>query len=630
MTVLRKWLLLILGLLLAETKCAESSNKEWWETALVYQIWPRGFQDTDGNGEGDLKGIISRLDYLNDLGIDAIWLNPVYPSPLIDSGYDISNYIDINPLFGNLEQFDEFVKEAHHRDVKVMLDIVPNHSSDVHKWFLLSIDNIHPYNNYYVWSNGSIDENGTRTPPNNWVSTYSDKEGSAWTWHDKRQQWYYHKFHESQPDLNLRNENVVQELLDVFNFWLKRGVDGFRINGVSYFFEDKVLRDEPIGKSGSYTSGLPENTNLLYTFRSYIDNWVETNNATSKLLIAESYDSDETLIALYGNKTHAGIPPFNFRFIDCIRNTSTAGYIKNILDDWFKILPDNATTNWVLSNHDNSRAASRIGLNRVDGLHMLSLLLPGQAYTYYGEEIAMLDRKMLWNETIDPMGRSRTNVTYEKYSRDPARTPMQWNSDSSAGFSTNETTYLPLHPDYLDRNVKMQQLQKQSNLNTYKSLTTLRREKVFTHGDYELTTLNNDRVLILRRFFEDYPTYLIVINLNLRQEKVNLTSLYPNLEDSMEIVIASSNAVYVTARISGNNFLLTANAAYVLKAKEIKETTTDSNTESTTENCACNETSTIPTSSTTKSGKNAAAVAASISMLRLIINAFATILFFKF
>ncbi|XP_043255115.1 maltase 1-like [Colletes gigas] len=589
----------------------QSSGKEWWETALVYQIWPRGFQDTDGNGEGDLKGIISRLDYLNDLGIDVIWLNPVYPSPLIDSGYDISNYTDINPLFGSLEQFDELVKEAHHRDVKVMLDIVPNHSSDVHKWFLQSIDNIHPYNNYYVWSNGSIDESDARTPPNNWVSTYSDKEGSAWTWHDKRKLWYYHKFHESQPDLNLRNENVVQELLDVFNFWLKRGVDGFRINGVSYFFEDKVLRDEPIGKNGSYTSGLPENTALLYTFRSYIDKWVETNKATSKLLVAESYDSDETLIALYGNKTHAGIPPLNFRFIDCIRNTSTAQYIKTILDDWFKILPANATTNWVLSNHDNSRAASRIGLNRVDGLHMLSLLLPGQAYTYYGEEIAMLDRKI-------------TNLTYEKYSRDPARTPMQWNSDSSAGFSTNKITYLPLNPDYLERNVKMQELQKQSNLNTYKSLATLRREKVFTHGDYELTTLNNDRVLILKRFFENHPTYVIVINLNLRQEKVNLTSLYPNLEDSMEIVIASSNAVHVTSHISGNNLLLTANAAYVLKAKEIKETTTDSSTESST------ETSTISTSSTTKSGKNTAAVAASTSMLRLIINAFAIILFSKF
>lgn len=520
--------------------------------------------------------------------------------------------------------------------MKVILDIVPNHSCDEHKWFLLSTDNIQPYDNYYVWSNGSIDKNGNNVPPNNWVSTYSDREGSAWTWHDKRQQWYYHKFHKSQPDLNLRNENVLQKLLNVFDFWLRRGVDGFRIDAVSYLFEDKDLRDEPIVGGGTFTSGLPENADLLYTFRSHIDNWVETNNATSKLLIAESYDTDKTLITLYGNATHKGIPPFNFRFITHVRNTSTAERIKNVVQDWFAILPGNASTNWVLSNHDNSRAASRIGLNRVDGLHMLSLLLPGQAYTYYGEEIAMLDRKMLWNETIDPMGRSRTNETYERYSRDPARTPMQWNSNISAGFSTNEITYLPLHPDYIERNIEKQQLRKRSNLNTYKSLTILRRDRVFTHGDYELATLNNDRVLILKRFFDNYPTYIVIVNLGLRQEKVNLTSLYPNLGDSMEIIVASSNAVHVTKTVSVDSLTLTANAAYVLKANELKGTTTEFDTESTVENCACTcettssiEPTTISTSSTTEAEKNSTSI--SISMLQLIISTtFTAILLFKF
>lgn len=261
-------------------------DKQWWETALIYQIWPRGFQDSDGNGEGDLKGIINRLDYLKDLGIDAIWLNPIYSSPLIDSGYDISNYTDINPLFGNLQDFDELIREAHNRDLKVILDIVPNHSSDQHEWFLLSSQNIKPYNDYYIWANGFTDGN-KKIPPNNWVSTYNDEEGSAWTWHDKRKQWYYHKFHKSQPDLNLRNENVLQELLNVFNFWLKKNVDGFRISAVSYFYEDIDLKNE---FKGNRTSGLPENTALVYKFRSYIDDWVKKNNATSKLLIAEYYE----------------------------------------------------------------------------------------------------------------------------------------------------------------------------------------------------------------------------------------------------------------------------------------------------------------------------------------------------
>ncbi|XP_046144817.1 probable maltase isoform X2 [Osmia bicornis bicornis] len=571
-------LLLHAVVLVAAVKCEELVDKEWWETALVYQIWPRGFQDSNGDGEGDLKGIINRLDYLQNLGIDTIWLNPVYSSPLIDSGYDISNYTDINPVFGNLEYFDEFIEEAHNRDLKVILDVVPNHSSNEHKWFLQSSKNVSPYNDYYIWENGTKDEKGKNIPPNNWISTYSDEKGSAWTWHDTRQQWYYHKFHESQPDLNLRNENVLQELLNVFDFWLKRGVDGFRINAVSYFFEDQELRNEPNIGNGSYTTGLPENTALIYRFRSYINDWVETNNASSKLLIAESYDSDDVLISFYGNDTHEGIPPINFRFITNIQNTSTAGQIKNVLQDWIQKLPNNASTNWVLSNHDNSRAASRIGLNRVDGLHMLNLLLPGQAYTYYGEEIAMLDRKMSWNETIDPLGRSRTKATYEKYSRDPARTPMQWSSDTSAGFSTNKTTYLPVHPEYTDRNVKAQENKTQSNLNTYKALAALRKDQVFTHGDFEFATLNNDHIFVLKRFLKNSPIYVVVINLGLRQERVNLTSLYPNLGDSMEIVVASSNAVHVSKVISTRNFVLTANAALVLKGKEKDPPASESST----------------------------------------------------
>ncbi|XP_026670847.1 maltase 1-like [Ceratina calcarata] len=512
-------------------------------------------------------GIISRLDYLQDLGIDAILLAPIYASPLIDSGYDISNYTSINPLLGNLQDFDELIEEAHKRQLKVILDVVPNHTSEKHEWFQLSSRNIKPYGDYYVWSRKS-----TWKPPNNWVSTHSDVEGSAWTWHSTKRQWYYHKFHKSQPDLNLRNENVIQELLDVFKFWLKRDVDGFRIGGVSYLYEDEDLRDEPAGANGSYTSGLPESTALVYKFRSYIDDWVAANNATSKLLIAESRDSDEKLISLYGNGTHKGIAPFNFRFITSIRNTSTAEQIKNVLEGWIKKLPNNTSTNWVLSNHDNSRAASRIGLNRVDGLHMLSLLLPGQAYTYYGEEIAMLDRKMSWSETIDPMGCSRTKETYANYSRDPERTPMQWNSNISAGFSTNKITYLPVHPEYAKRNIEVQRNQTRSNLNIYKSLTALRKDQIFTHGDYKFAGLNNDRVFVMRRSLANNPIYYIVaVNLELRQETLNLTSLYRNVEDSAEIVVASSNAVNIT---SERHYMLSANAGLVLKVVDKCDTTT--------------------------------------------------------
>ncbi|XP_078034890.1 maltase 2 [Augochlora pura] len=545
-------------------------EKEWWENALVYQIWPRGFQDSNGDGEGDLKGIISRLDYIQELSVDAIWLNPIYPSPMIDSGYDVSNYSDIHQLFGTLDDFDLLIKEAHNRGIKVILDLVPNHSSNKHEWFLMSTTRNVRYSDYYIWADGSIDRNGQRVPPNNWVSTYSEEPGSAWTWNIRRQQWYYHKFHETQPDLNLRNEDVLGEMLNVIDFWLARGVDGFRIGAVSYLIEDKDLRDEPDVGNGDYTAGLSENVALVYKFRSYINHWINAEKSTPKLLILESHDSDDKLIALYGNATSKGVPPFNFRFITSVRNNSKAEQIKNVLGSWLNKIPDNANTNWVLSNHDNSRVATRIGLNRVDGLHMLSLLLPGQAYTYYGDEIAMLNTKISWYDTIDPMGKSRTRETYEKYSRDPARTPMQWNSDPSAGFSTNWRTYLPLHPEYLSRNVEAQRNATQSNLNTYKMLSKLRKEAVFTHGGYELATSNNDRVFVLKRFLKNHPTYIVVVNLGLLQENVNLTALYPNIEATMKIVVASSNAVSTMEAVSTEKLVLSANAAYVLQSTAVK------------------------------------------------------------
>ncbi|XP_012219493.1 probable maltase [Linepithema humile] len=572
----------------------QPADKEWWKTTLVYQIWPRGFQDSDDDGEGDLKGIISRLDYIKSLGIETIWINPIYSSPFIDSGYDVDNYTDINFIFGNFDDFDNLVKEAHNKELKIILDIIPNHSSDRHEWFQLSIRNIEPYIDYYIWANGSIDSDNEKIPPNNWMSTYIDVPGSAWTWHAGKEQWYYHKFHSSQPDLNLRNEKVIKELMNIFHFWLDKNVDGFQINAVPYFFEDEALRNEL--EKGTYTSGLPESTALLYTFRQYVDDWVSTrNNTTSKLLIAESYDSDANLMAYYGNSTHKGIPPFNFKFITQIHNNSNASYIKQILEEWIERLPENTSTNWVLSNHDNSRAASRIGLNRVDGLHMLSLLLPGQAYTYYGDEIAMLDAKILWNKTIDPIGCARGIEEYEFFSRDPARTPMQWNSQTSAGFSTNNITYLPVHPAYVHRNVEVQENNEKSNLKTYRKLASLRKNPIFTDGDYKFASLNNDRVLVLKRFLENNPVYIILVNLGLQQEIVNLTSLYPNLEDILKIYAASSNAIDIMDTVPRDNIILSLNAAVVVTATEENKSTDDptaNTTTSSTENTSTENTST--------------------------------------
>ncbi|XP_024938936.1 uncharacterized protein LOC107265869 [Cephus cinctus] len=568
-------ILLLLGtfvLLSGKGSNADLENKEWWENTIVYQIWLRGFQDSDGDGEGDIRGIINRLDHLEQLGLETIWLSPIYTSPLIDSGYDVSDYVNINPLFGTLDDFNELVEKAHDKDLKVMLDVVPNHSSDEHYWFNASVHSVEPYTSYYTWANGTV-VNGTNVPPNNWISTYSTEAGSAWTWNEIRQQWYYHKFHRSQPDLNLRNAAVVQELLNILTFWLERDVDGFHFSSASYLFENEELLDEPTAGCGSHTSGLPENSGLLYEIHAHIADWITSSNSTSKLLIAGSDDDDNTLISYYGNDTHTGISPFNYRLIKDISANTNASTLKAVIEEWLELLPANHSTNWVLSNHDHSRVPSRISLNHVDGLHILSFLLPGQTFTYYGEEIGMLDTTISWNQTIDPLACAQTQDTYTTYSRDPARTPMQWDTTTSAGFSTNNSTYLPVNSNYLTRNVETQLNHDLANIQTFKALASLKKKATITHGDYEISAVNNDRVLVLKRSLEGYSTYVAVINLGLARQTVNLTELYSDVPEYLYIAVASNNAVTNSTMISVDTVILTANAALVLTDEEPENTT---------------------------------------------------------
>ncbi|XP_020290811.1 maltase A3-like [Pseudomyrmex gracilis] len=620
MLTLARYVALIssLGFLTSVATGNEQKNKEWWETTLVYQIWPRGFQDSDNDGEGDLKGIISKLDYLEDLGIETIWLNSIYESPFIDSGFDVSNFTNVNSLFGTMKDFEDLVKQVHVRGMKIILDFIPNHSSDQHIFFKRSVNKRKSYTDYYIWADGGVDDNGTRTPPNNWVSTYSDTEGSAWTWNNERKQWYYHKFHHTQPDFNLRNEDLLGELEQSLEFWLLKGVDGFCIHSVPYFFEDGALRNESVAGSGAYTFGLPESTALLYRLRQFVDDYATKSKVDPKLLIAESYDaSHENLMKYYGNSTHKGVQPFNFNFITRIRNDSDASDVKQIVDEWMKLLPQNSPTNWVISNHENSRAAARISLNLIDGLHMLALLLPGQAYTYYGDEIAMLDTKITWEATIDPMGCAKGQDKFENFSRDPARTPMQWNSEVAAGFSKNKTTYLPVNSDYVSRNVKIQKNKLKSNLHTYKELASLRKKEVFRNGDYELASLNDHRVLVLRRFLKDYYVYITVINFGLRTELIDLTKIYPDLIETLDVVVSSSNAILSQSFVWRNNIMLTANAALVLKAERyVEETSTASTITSTTSTVA-------PSSSTTESDNEASSFT---SALHLVISAVITVM----
>ncbi|XP_046740865.1 maltase 1-like [Diprion similis] len=558
----------VLGIILAltvQTKAENSTNKEWWEDTIVYQIWTRSFQDSDSDGIGDLQGVKSRLSHFVDLGVETIWLNTIYPSPLSDSGYDVTDYVNIDSVYGDLDDFDELITAAHDLGLKVILDFIPNHSSINHTWFNASAYRTDPYTDYYIWDNGTTNSSGYSLPPNNWESILSDEgEGSAWSWNEIRQQWYLHQFTANEADLNLRNDAVIEELLDILDFWLDRGVDGFYINGVPYFLEDDDLTDNPTG-SLIHTFGLADNVGLLSKFRERIDTWVLRNNNITKFVVAEGFENTENLMAYYGNDTNKGIAPVNIHFIKEFTSTTNASYIKSTIDEWISALPSNQTSNWKLSNQDYSRISSRYGLNRADGLNMFVLSLPGRVFTYYGEEIAMLDTTdITYAETVDLLACAAGEDSYADVTRDPYRTPMQWDATSNAGFTESSSAYLPVHTSYSTRNVESQLASTLSNIQTYKAVSALRSNPTFSYGTYEIETANNDKVLIVRRSLDDNPTYIVAINLALSKQTVNLTDVFSDVSTNLTLAVRSANAVFDNTKVTSDGFTLTANAAVIL------------------------------------------------------------------
>ncbi|XP_008549256.1 probable maltase isoform X2 [Microplitis demolitor] len=518
--------------------CSGNPEPEWWETAQIYQIWTRAFKDSDGDGEGDLQGILSKLDYIKDIGVDTICLSPIFSSPLNDFGYDISNYTDINPIYGDMEDFDQLVEEIHKRDIKIILEVVPNYSSSEHEWFEASVNRIDPYSDYYIWANGSVDGNGTKTPPNNLTSMWNYDKGSSWTWNEVRGQWYYHKFKETKPNLNLHSEDVVKEIMEILDFWLEKGVDGFQISNGGFFYEDPEEEDEPDEETVSGV-GNAEVANLISEIREHTENWTETNNSTSKLLLIVSEDSDENLISYYGDDSNLGVVPFNFHLITNVSVNDGADEIKTLIENWLNTIPDNHPTNWPISHQDGSRIATRLGEERAEAMLVLTMLLPGQVYSYYGDEIGMKDAELPWNGTINPTPRPFTLTNIVELSKYAGRSPMQWDNSTCAGFSVNETVYFPINEDYVTRNVESQLEDALSTLNTYKTLAYLRREMVFQQGHWSLETINNDKVLFLRRYLENQPEYLVLINFGIEEEVVNVTALVSEADD-LKIVLSTN------------------------------------------------------------------------------------------
>jgi alpha-glucosidase len=477
----------------------------WWKSAVVYQIYPRSFQDSDGDGNGDLKGILRRLDYLAELGVDALWLSPIYPSPMKDGGYDITDFTGVDPRFGTMADFDRLVAACHERHMKVLLDFVPNHTSDLHPWFKARRD-------WFVW----------RDKPNNWLSRFG---GSAWTLDGTTGQYYYHMYLPEQPDLNWRNPEVEKAMLDVIRFWLRRGVDGLRVDSPLTLLEDPAFRDNPPnpdywpGKPAFekhlpvYTRDIDENHSLLARMRRVFDEF------PGRVFIAETNLKTERLVTYYGKSEPEAHLPFNFQLIFTPWNRDA---IAMLVEKYEAALPPGAWPNWVLGNHDRSRVATRIGPKHARLAAMLLLTLRGTPTLYNGEELGMRD------VAIPP-----ERVQDKGEGRDPERTPMPWDSSRNAGF-TKGKPWLPLG-DYRKQNAAAEAKDPHSMLSLYRRLLELRRkEPALSLGSWKLEKAERD-VLAYRR-----GEFLVLLNFSAEERVFPLKRakfvLSTTLESRPEVV----------------------------------------------------------------------------------------------
>lgn len=450
----------------------------WWQHGIVYQIYPRSFQDSDGDGIGDLAGIIDRLDHLVALGVDAIWISPIYPSPMADFGYDVSDYCAIHPAFGTLDDFDRLVAAAHGRGLKLILDYVPNHSSDRHPWFAESRSSrTNPKRDWYVWRDARPDGG----PPNNWLSEFG---GSAWTWDETTGQYYYHAYLPEQPDLNWRHPEVRRAMLDVLRFWFARGVDGFRVDAIHHLIEDEELHDNPPNPDWrpgmsparrllrTRTMDQPEVHAAIAAMRQVADSFDD------RVMIGEAYLPIDRLMAYYGADLSGFQLPFNFHLIFTPWQPVA---VASLIDAYEAALPKDGWPNWVLGNHDRSRVASRLGTAQARVAAMLLLTLRGTPTIYQGEEIGMTDVPIPPERVQDPWER---NVPGLGLGRDPERTPMQWDATAHAGFSVAEP-WLPVAADHAAVNVAAQAADPRSVLSLYRALIRLRRaEPALSIGSY--------------------------------------------------------------------------------------------------------------------------------------------------
>ena len=486
------------------------SDAIWWKRGVIYQIYPRSFQDSNGDGIGDLAGIERRLDHLVWLGVDAVWISPVYPSPMADFGYDVADYCNIDPIFGSLEDFRRLIDAAHARGLRLIMDFVPNHTSDQHEWFKESrASRGNPKRDWYIWRDAAPDGG----PPNNWVSNFG---GSAWQWDEATGQYYYHAFLREQPDLNWRNPQVCEAMHDVLRFWLDLGVDGFRVDVIWHLMKDESFRDNP--PNPGFVEGRPDIERLLQThstdqpdvhdviaaMREVLDSYED------RVLIGEVYLPIDRLVTYYGDDLKGAHLPFNFQLL---QTSWHAERIAALIDEYEGSIPDGGWPNWVLGNHDQPRVAARLGAEQARVAAMMLLTLRGTPTLYYGDEIGLERVEIPHDRVQDPWEKNEPGIGI---GRDPQRTPMQWDDGPQAGFTTGEP-WLPLSPDHRTRNVATLAKDPASILNLTRALVELRRgSSALSTGSYAKLCNRGDLLVFERRARGE--RFIVLLNLGHREE----------------------------------------------------------------------------------------------------------------
>jgi alpha-glucosidase len=496
----------------------DSSNSSrgaltWWQRAVIYEVAAVSFQDSNGDGKGDLPGLIRRIEYLEWLGIEAVWLTPIYRSPMLDFGYDIADFCAVDRLFGSIEDFDRLISLLHARDIRVILDFVPNHTSDQHPWFEESRSSrTNPKRDWYVWADPA--SNGG--PPNNWLSRFG---GSAWQWDEPTRQYYYHSFLKEQPDLNWRNRQVRQAMADVLRFWLRRGVDGFRVDASAVLIEDDLLRDDPPNPAATsntpppqrlkriFTDDRPESMKCLEEIREVLDEFPD------RLLAAEVQGKTDRIGHFYGGERPRCHLPLNFALLD---SPWDALSLQANINAYLNAIPKYAWPVWVVGGHDKRRIASKIGQAQARILAMLLFTLQGTPIFFAGDELGMGQIRIPRDRVQDPFEKL---VGGYGLNRDPQRTPMRWDETYAAGFTTGEP-WLPLGDDAKERNVSRFQKETRSILWLYRRLIHLRRrEPALVAGNYVPVRSRQD-VLEHRRVSGDRE-FLIALNLSSEPRRVD-------------------------------------------------------------------------------------------------------------